>query len=688
MGIRVGAIIGLAMLLILVACSGDQGIGPVTPDEPTAHEPWPDEEAENLAWLISGYTWAPRDLYERIRADLDTIRERWGDSIVFTYSDDYSVNVLKQCRHYSQWDPGDAWFEVEDSTYVRIKSGNYHAWDSLNQMFRATGGVDYAYAHVHSDDRVNPLRMIEAYERLPGIQFGWSPSALLRDPPNVFAYQFDWGIGYLFSYTLGGWPGGGGPHAYYYFRSTLKHIVYVGQYYNDSGDSPEPKWWDEAIQCLLLSALGDEEFRKRDTIPPARTSDLALIGDQLGSVVELSLTAPGNDGMAGQAQTYEFTWSTELFTDNSWPGTKTRVEAKPPGARVTITLDNLPADTINYIALRTVDGRGNYSGISNIVVSRNILLNGWTQYSSATSSLPPGSITALFVDRLGRTWAGTPNGAACLTNGHWQPFTTSQGLPSNYITAFGEDGFGNLYAGTTGGLARYDGGQWTAFVPAVPGGSVEIRCITGADDGSLWCGVGFAGAARFHGGRWTYIDSTNSGLRGSVVRDILVASNHDVWFATNEGVCQLDGDTWTVHTPVWGNNTNYATSLVEEPVGTIWAGTTTGHVAQFDGVNWTVTQLPSLNPHGHGLAEIHDVVATTRGDVWCDTYESLRWFVDGRVDTVIRLIDSNCGLIKRDIARLAAGPDNTLWIGTKTSGVYRWNLPEAGVGPVSLAGYP
>ena len=83
MSLRLWASIGIVILFFWAGCSGDRPTGPVTPEEPAAHEPWEDDEAENLAWLISGYTWAPRDLYERIQSDLLAIRQQWSDSLEY-----------------------------------------------------------------------------------------------------------------------------------------------------------------------------------------------------------------------------------------------------------------------------------------------------------------------------------------------------------------------------------------------------------------------------------------------------------------------------------------------------------------------------------------------------------------------------------------------------------------------------
>ncbi len=688
MSIRIVAVIGIALLIIVLACSGEKGIGPVTPEEPTAHEPWSDEEAENLAWLISGYTWAPRDLYERISADLDTIRERWGDSVVFTYPGGYTVNILMRCRHHSNWDPGDVWFEVEESTFDKIKNGEYDAWDSLNQIFGATGAISYLYAHVHSDDRVNPLRMIEAYERLPGIRHGWSPGGWAGDPPKVHAMQFNWGIGYLFEYGFGDCPAGCLSHAYYFFRSYENRIDYAG-WYGEYSDSLEPGWWDEAVQCLELAWLGDGRFRHRDSVPPAAITDLTLVGDHVSTSATISFTSPGDDGFSGQAATYEVWWRYEPIHEDNWDVTPYHPEiggtmsfpAQPPRTRVSLTLTSLGGDTTNYIIVRAVDGRGNMAPLSEVLTSHNILLNGWTCHNTGNSNLPSDQITEVYVDRNGITWVGTRNGVALLDNGNWQTFTTSDGLPSNIVTAFGEDGFGQLWVGTLEGLARYDGGHWTSFVPdGLTGNLAEIRCITGADDGSLWCGVGFSGAARFDGAHWTWFDSTNSGLRGSVVRDILVASNHDVWFATNQGVMQIDASDWVFHDPVYSTGTDHAMTLFESPLGTIVVGTDNGYISRFNGESWSPTQLKSTNPYGHGSRVVDDVVETTGGDLWLKVYESLRWYVDGDLDSLIVLTDANCGLPERDITHLAAGPDNSLWVGTHSSGVCRWELSEAGVG--------
>jgi hypothetical protein len=676
------------------ACSNDHGTSPDVEPEPEAHEPWEDDEAENLAWLISGYTWAPRDLYERIRSDLAAIREGWADSTFYADSArGWTVDVLKLCRHYPRSSPGRLVLVTEPETYNRMTAGEYHDWDSLNAALHAEVEFRYEHPYITSSDRVNYYRMATAYERLPGVKTVWPRDGGIGDRSNLYAYQYAWGIAYLFRFGYGDCPSGCICSAYFYFRSNGERLEYVGGWNPCVARDAEPAWWEEAYPCIELYRLGDEEYRARDVTPPATISDLRIVAPQVSRTVSVAFTSPGDDSLAGQALSYSVHWGYEPVTDSNWSipsyhpeiGGMASFDAHPPGSQVTLTLTTLAGDTINYIAVRAYDGRGNASGISNQVISRNTLLNGWTYYNSTNSNLPDGWINTVFVDRRGNAWAGTKNGAARLADGQWERFTVeNSALPSNYVTAIGEDQEGNVWVGTVEGASSFDG---TAWIPRVPTGgqssTPEVRCITPAADGSVWCGVRFEGAARYNGTGWEWFSPDNSGIGGTVVRQIEQASDGTLWFASSEGVSEYDGTSWMVHTPILGMGTNYIYSLLLDQSGILWCGSDEGNLAQFDGTVWLVTEFKSQESHTRHSGAVRNIVRTTNGDVWLDTYGSLRWLPGGNQSHMVRLLPSNSGLPERDIRVLAAGNDNSLWIGTKNAGLCRWNLDAIAVPPLS-----
>lgn len=669
-----------------LSCVSRRPLEPVQVEVETPHGPWADEEAENLAWLISGKTWAPRDVYERVRADLSYIRDRWADSITNDYygrPGSQWGRVVLICEHRPRTYPATLWIDAESETKSRIKAGTYHDWDSLNTLFKAgitpeSDGYPDGATIVTTIERVNPYRLAEAYERLPGMN-RVTPSFDNGQAGgfNVCARQFTWGIGYLFSMEVGICGLLCPPNYYYYFRSFGDRIIYEGSCENPG--QVLPSWWDEATACLDLYEQGDDAFLNRDVIPPPRITDLSLDGPQFSKVATISFTAPSDNHGSGQVNRFQIRWGIEPATDENWwiseykpeTGGILTVAAGPTGTTAAIKLTKLLGDTTNYISVRSIDGRGNASQISNEISSRNTLLNGWTHFSGGADGLPIGAVNALLVDSRGDTWAATTNGVARYSGGTWRTFTVSDGIPSDYTLSLAEDHEGNIWAGTLRGASWFDGSRWTNVLPVgVTGGSNEVRSILVADDSTLWMGVGFGGAGHLVDGNWTWYSPSNCAIGGTVVKSIIQSYNGRLWFATNEGISRFDDLSWTNDRPNTGTSSNYILSLLETSDRAIWSASQTGALAIYDAGTWTSRSSPRTGAGG--------IAQTSFRDVWL-AGEGIRWCVAGDPDSVISLSTANSRLPERGVTAIASGPGNVLWIGTKLSGVCRWDLSAIGL---------
>ena len=106
-----------------------------------------------------------------------------------------------------------------------------------------------------------------------------------------------------------------------------------------------------------------------DTVPPAQIDDLgATTGDQPGEI-ELSFTAPGDDGESGQASTYEIRYSQAVITPANWSGADQYGAAPPPsssGSAESVSLLGLTPGMLYYVAIRTMDEVLNESPLSNL----------------------------------------------------------------------------------------------------------------------------------------------------------------------------------------------------------------------------------------------------------------------------------------------------------------------------------
>ena len=135
-------------------------------------------------------------------------------------------------------------------------------------------------------------------------------------------------------------------------------------------------------QAALL-VLDDSSF---DLTPPAAVADLAT-GNVRSTSVQLSWTAPGDDGATGTATSYDIRYSTSTITEGNWAAaTQATGEPAPQvaGSSETFTVTGLSGSTTYYFAIKTSDEIPNESAISN-VPSATTDLDGMTQTGFAWS---------------------------------------------------------------------------------------------------------------------------------------------------------------------------------------------------------------------------------------------------------------------------------------------------------------
>ncbi len=110
-----------------------------------------------------------------------------------------------------------------------------------------------------------------------------------------------------------------------------------------------------------------------DNVPPASVTDLAAatVSSQGGSLA-LSWTAPGDSGLAGTAQRYDVRVSTAPINDSSFASATPVTVGAPqaPGTHEAATISGLPAESLIYVALETIDAAGNVSPLSNVASAR------------------------------------------------------------------------------------------------------------------------------------------------------------------------------------------------------------------------------------------------------------------------------------------------------------------------------
>lgn len=104
-----------------------------------------------------------------------------------------------------------------------------------------------------------------------------------------------------------------------------------------------------------------------DTTAPGAITDLRVVVLVPGGL-DLAWTAPGDDGQDGRAAAYDLRYATSAITAETFAAAIPVSLAAPgtAGASETAALRALPTGTL-FLALRTADAAGNWSGLSNVV---------------------------------------------------------------------------------------------------------------------------------------------------------------------------------------------------------------------------------------------------------------------------------------------------------------------------------
>ncbi len=272
----------------------------------------------------------------------------------------------------------------------------------------------------------------------------------------------------------------------------------------------------------------------------------------------------------------------------------------------------------------------------------------WHSIEAEGTDLVDDRIQALHVDGDGQIWVGTPVGASRIgRDGFGEVFTvetTDRGLGSNNVHAIAgrrasnvlylghpdqgvsvldgsqwdrlrpdnsempdldvrdifvvDESLGRVWFATRQGAALYDQqtDTWPRFITRAMIPEVirdNITAVTVDTQGRLWLGLlneGVVYSANLV--TWNQVGTTE-GLGSDEVRDLLAASNGDVWIATANGVSRVIGAAVSTYTT--GNSAlpgDGVHALAETADGRVWVATD-GGVGVFDGQRWTAFNMTS-----------------------------------------------------------------------------------------------
>jgi len=169
-----------------------------------------------------------------------------------------------------------------------------------------------------------------------------------------------------------------------------------------------------------------------DSIPPSAIADLTISGSTFSSV-ELTWTAPGDDGSTGTATSYDVLYSPRNITDTNWRVARQATGVPTPqeaGSSQSVIISALSGGTY-YFALKTKDEAPNWSGLSNVV---NAVFASDTTAPSSIIDISASSVSLPFVT-LSWTAPGDDGSLGTATSYDVRYSTSITNMESNWSSA-------------------------------------------------------------------------------------------------------------------------------------------------------------------------------------------------------------------------------------------------------------
>jgi ligand-binding sensor domain-containing protein len=263
-----------------------------------------------------------------------------------------------------------------------------------------------------------------------------------------------------------------------------------------------------------------------------------------------------------------------------------------------------------------------------------------------------GTAVSGLVSTPGQISLSTNQGIAQFQNGAWQSSGSGNGLPTNEIVALTRDTAGQLWAAFPSsryGAARYNtaANQWEtrACISNAPP-SANVRAAIQTADGRLWFATD-QGISQLDGDQWRTI-TTADGLPANNIYALAAAPNGMVWAATNAGLAHLANGRWqTIHPGPVQN-------VVVGSDARIWFFDETG-ISRWDGATAIAISTPPVS-------WVYDALARADG-LWLATEEGIWRYDDGRWQSWSA--DNNLPATRTRV--LAESADGALWVGQESA---------------------
>jgi len=316
------------------------------------------------------------------------------------------------------------------------------------------------------------------------------------------------------------------------------------------------------------------------------------------------------------------------------------------------------------------------------------------QHLTVEDGLSASEVNAIYKDRIGCMWFGTPAGLNRYDGTHFRVYRNNpkdpHSLSGDFVRAIAEDALGNLWIGTYDGLNRYDRehDNFTSYKsnPADRNSLVfnYIHALFTCRHGRLWIGT-YQGLDRLDpaGGTFTHYlhDPKNPDTPSSNrILGICEDDQGAIWFCTDKGLNRLDESTGRitrfVHDPrdPGSLGSNLCTHLFKDEKGRIWIATMDRGVDEFDPKTGRFTHYRhgKNNPNSLAVDRIQHLAGDGKGLIFIGTQNGGLDILNLKTRRITHCLpdfnDEN-SLNSASIPSLYHDPNGILWIGTFNGGV-------------------
>lgn len=282
--------------------------------------------------------------------------------------------------------------------------------------------------------------------------------------------------------------------------------------------------------------------------------------------------------------------------------------------------------------------------------------------------------TCMFEDSKRHLWFGTHLGGVYKSNndGSYKKFRAKDGLAGNWISCINEDENNNIWIGTWGkgiSLINKDGILNFNLNNGLP--DLKIRCIKTDFEGNVLIGTQENGLCIYKGDGFINY-SNKDGIRGKQVHASLQDSEGNYWFGTDNGLTIIPVSNNNLETPVYFNIENEKIPenrirfIKEDKKGTIWVA----------GEKSIVSKSKDSNEFDYNFlvnGYIKQTNTITAFDIdkfnslWIGTLDGL--FVYDINNDLITQLNENHGLIDKTISALYVDSKQRVWIGFEQKGI-------------------